>query len=77
MLSEKPMPKTQQALKRTVNSCPYNQLVSRLFGEVFNQHAVSVIDELYDPNVVDRAAFPDQAPGVAGIKSAINGFFDR
>ncbi len=53
-----------------------DQLVLRLFGEVFNKHDASVIDELYDPNVVDHAAFPDQAPGVAGIKSAISGFFE-
>ena len=39
------------------------QRVLRLFREVFNQQALSVIDELYDPNVVDHGAFPDQAPG--------------
>jgi predicted ester cyclase len=55
----------------------HHQLVLRLFGEVFNQRSISVIDELYDPNVVDHAAFPDQAPGVAGIKSAIKGFFEK
>jgi predicted ester cyclase len=52
------------------------QLVLRLFGEVFNRQSLYVVDELYNPDVVDHAAFPDQAPGVAGIKSAINGFFD-
>jgi predicted ester cyclase len=51
------------------------QVVLRLFGEVFNQQSLSVIDELYDPNVIDHSAFPDQAPGVEGIKSAIKGFF--
>jgi predicted ester cyclase len=48
----------------------------RLFGEVFNQQSLSVIDKLYDPNLVDHSAFPDQAPGVKGIKSAIKGFFE-
>ena len=52
------------------------QRVLRLFREVFNQQALSVIDELYDPNVVDHGAFPDQAPGIEGIRSAIRGFFD-
>ena len=52
------------------------QVASRLFDEVFNRQSLSVIDELYDPDVVDQSAFPDQAPGVAGIKSAINGFFE-
>ena len=51
------------------------QLILRLFGEVFNQQSLSVIDELYDLNVVDHSAFQDQAPGVEGIKSAIKGFF--
>lgn len=52
------------------------QVVLRLFGEVFNQQSFSIIDELYDQSVVDHSAFPDQPPGVAGIKSAINGFFE-
>lgn len=52
------------------------QLILRLFEEVFNQQSLSVIDELYAPNVVDHSAFPDQAPGVEGIKSAIKGFFE-
>ena len=52
------------------------QLVLRLFEEAFDRHSISVIDELYDPDVVDHSAFPEQAPGVVGIKSAINGFFE-
>jgi ketosteroid isomerase-like protein len=52
------------------------QVVLRLFSEVFNRQSLSTIDDLYDPNVVDHSAFPDQAPGVAGIKSAIKGFFE-
>ncbi|MGD8352593.1 MAG: ester cyclase [Pseudomonadota bacterium] len=52
------------------------RVVLRLFGEVFNRQSLSVIDELYDPDVVDHGAFPDQPPGIAGIKSAIDGFFE-
>ena len=52
------------------------QVVLRLFNEVFNQRSLSVLDLLYDPNVVDHGAFPDQAPGVEGIKSAIIDFFE-
>ena len=37
---------------------------------------MSVIDEIYAPNMVDHSAFPGQAPGTAGIKTAINGFFE-
>ena len=52
------------------------QVVLRLFNEVFNQRSLSVLDMLYDPNVVDHSAFPDQASGVEGIKSAIIDFFE-
>jgi ketosteroid isomerase-like protein len=52
------------------------QLILRLFREVFNQQDLSVIDELYAPDVVDHSAFPDQVPGKEGIKSAIKGFFE-
>lgn len=52
------------------------QVVLRLFSEVFNQQSISVIDELYAPNVVDHTAFPEQPPGVEGIKAAIAEFFE-
>ena len=52
------------------------ELILRLFREVFNQHAISAIDELYAPDVVDHSAFPGQAPGTEGIKFAIKGFFE-
>jgi ketosteroid isomerase-like protein len=52
------------------------QVVLRLFDEVFNQREFSVIDELYQPNVTDHSAFPDQPPGIDGIRSAIKGFFE-
>lgn len=51
-------------------------IVSRLFDEVFNQRTLSVIDELYAPNVVDHSAFADQPPGIEGIISAIEGFLE-
>jgi ketosteroid isomerase-like protein len=52
------------------------QLVQRLFKEVFNQRTLSVIDEIYAPDMVDHSAFPGQAPGTEGIKTAISGFFE-
>jgi predicted SnoaL-like aldol condensation-catalyzing enzyme len=52
------------------------QLISRLFAEVFNGRDLGIIDELYDTNIVDHSAFPDQAPGRTGIEAAISGFFD-
>jgi ketosteroid isomerase-like protein len=52
------------------------QLVLRLFNEVLNQKSLHVIDEIYTQNMTDHSAFPDQVPGVDGIKSAINGFFE-
>ena len=52
------------------------QFILRLFDEVFNQQSFSAIDELYDRNVIDHSAFPDQAPGIEGIRSAIKSFFE-
>ena len=52
------------------------QLIQRLFNDVFNHQTLSLVDELYAPNVVDHSAFPGQAPGSRGIKSAISGFFE-
>jgi predicted SnoaL-like aldol condensation-catalyzing enzyme len=52
------------------------QLVQRLSKEVFNQRKTAVIDDIYAPDMVDHSAFPDQAPGAAGVKTAINGFFE-
>ena len=69
----------QEYTKRGEHNMTINQnhqLVLRLLGEVFGRHSISVIDELYDSDVVDHSAFPEQAPGVVGIKSAINGFFE-
>jgi ketosteroid isomerase-like protein len=53
---------------------PNKQLILPLFGEVLHQQSLSVIDQLYDANVFDNSAFPGQAPGVPGIKSAIKAF---
>ena len=52
------------------------RLILRLFQEVVNQRNPLVIDELYEPNVVDHSAFPDQAPGTEGIKNAVRGFLE-
>ena len=45
------------------------KVVLRLFDEVFNQQSFSVIDEIYNQDVVDHCAFPDQAPGIEGAGS--------
>ena len=52
------------------------KLVLRVFDEVFNGRALSLVGEIYDPEVVDHSAFPDQAPGAKGITSAIQGLLD-
>lgn len=52
------------------------KLVLRFFDEVFNQQSLAALDELYAADVLDHTAFPDQAPGVEGIRAAIEGFFE-
>jgi predicted ester cyclase len=52
------------------------QVILRLFREVFNHQNLSAINEFYASNMVDHSAFPGQAPGMEGIKSAIKGFFE-
>ena len=69
-LAQEPAGKGEQEVTISQNK----QVVSQLFGEVFNEQSLSVIDELYAPNVVDHSAFPDQPPGIEGIKTAIEGF---
>jgi ketosteroid isomerase-like protein len=46
-------------------------LVWRLFVEAINKGDLAVLDELYDPNCVERSAFSWQAPGPAAIHQAI------
>ena len=61
--------------KRNMTTENNKKLVMRLFDEVLNGRNLSVIDELYAPDVVDHSAFADQPAGVKGIHSAIEGFF--
>jgi predicted ester cyclase len=52
------------------------QLVEKLFDEVINKRNLSVLEQVYVKDVIDHSAFPDQKPGLEGIKNAINGLFE-
>ena len=52
------------------------EMVVKIFQEVINNRNISYIDEVYVTNVIDRSAFPGQAPGTVGLKEAVNGFYE-
>jgi hypothetical protein len=43
----------------------------RFWNEIFNERRLEVLDELVAPNVVDHGAFPGQAPGAEGMRTAL------
>ena len=46
-------------------------LIQRVFAEGFNQGRLTVVDEVFAPNFVDRST-PSQPPGTEGVKEYIN-----
>jgi ketosteroid isomerase-like protein len=48
-------------------------IVRRFFEEAVNRTNLSVFDELFAPDFVDRTPFPGQAPGPAGIEESAGG----
>lgn len=45
-------------------------LIQRVFAEGFNQGRLTVVDEVFDPNFVDRST-PSQPSGPQGVKEYI------
>ena len=45
-------------------------LIRRLFEQGFNWGRLSIVDEVFQPNFVDRST-PDQPPGIHGVKDYI------
>ena len=46
-------------------------LIQRVFAEGFNQGRLTVVDEVFAPNFVDRST-PSQPPGTEGVKEYIS-----
>lgn len=46
-------------------------LIQRVFAEGFNKGRLAVVDEVFDPNFVDRST-PSQSPGAQGVKDYIS-----
>ena len=46
-------------------------LIRRLFEEGFHSGNLTVVDEIFDPNFVDRST-PEQPPGTRGVKDYIS-----
>jgi predicted ester cyclase len=45
-------------------------LIQRVYAEGFNQGILSVVDETFSPNFLDRST-PEQTPGTDGVKDYI------
>jgi predicted ester cyclase len=48
----------------------HKALIRRLVEDSFNQKNLNLLDMLVDEHYIDHAPFPDQAPGVEGMKQA-------
>ena len=51
-------------------------LVRRVFDEVINEGRLEVIEEIYDPNIVDHDPLPGAPPGREGVAYSIGGLLD-
>ena len=63
---------TSQASKPSANK----ELIKKVFDELINKKNLAVMDQYFAEDVVDHAAFPEQAPGREGIKASIKGLYD-
>ena len=50
--------------------------VRRVFDEVLNQGRLEVIDEIYDPNIVDHDPLPGGPVGIEGVRYSIGGLLE-
>ena len=48
----------------------HKTLIRRLFEQGFNRGRLSIVDEIFQPDFVDRST-PDQPPGIQGVKDYI------
>jgi predicted ester cyclase len=50
--------------------------VRRVFEEVLNQGRLDVIDEIYDPHIVDHDPLPGGPTGIEGVRYSIGGLLE-
>jgi predicted ester cyclase len=50
--------------------------VRRVFEEVLNQRKLDVIEEIYDPDIVDHDPLPGAPPGREGVRYSIGGLIE-
>ena len=51
------------------------EALMRRFYEAFNAHDLDALDEFVAADIVDHNPVPDQPEGLAGVKSALEGFY--
>jgi len=52
---------------KIVSAEEHKTLIRRLFEQGFNRGRLSIVDEIFQPDFVDRST-PDQPPGIQGVK---------
>src|SRR5438876_11038262 len=55
---------------KIVSAEEHKTLIRRLFEQGFNRGRLSIVDEIFQPDFVDRST-PDQPPGIQGVKDYI------
>jgi steroid delta-isomerase-like uncharacterized protein len=51
-------------------------VIRRVFDEILNERKLDLIEELYDPGIVDHDPLPGAPPGREGVRYSIGGLID-
>ena len=66
-----------QASAELQKAATNKQIVKTVFEEVINKKNLAILDKYYSKDVIDHSAFPDQLPGLEGLKNSVNYLFDN
>ena len=66
-----------QASTELQKAATNKQIVKTVFEEVINKKNLAILDKYYSKDVIDHSAFPDQLPGLEGLKNSVNYLFDN
>lgn len=61
----------------TQKSATNKQMVKTIFEELINKKNLTILDKYFSKDVVDHSAFPDQLPGLEGLKNSVKYLFDN
>lgn len=61
----------------TQKSATNKQMVKTIFEELINKKNLTTLDKYFSKDVIDYSAFPDQLPGLEGLKNSVQYLFDN